>query len=264
MYDGDDPRSAADLAGQLRRAFHAGELTAYFQPQYEIKSRRVVALEALCRWVHPEHGVLLPDRFIDVAERYGLIAELGKVMLDDSGRRVAQWHRRGVNVGLSLNVSPTELVPEFAARILRRLRELELPYQAMTIEITESPEITYAYDEMATLDALIDGGVGVSIDDFGIGNTSLKLVRRLPLTEIKIDKSLVHEDTPAVDDLAEECIAIAHERRARVVAEGIETQEHFDRAARWGCDRAQGYFFSPPLPADEIEPLLVAETGDAA
>lgn len=249
-------RSATDLAGQLRHAFVAGELTAYFQPQYDLKTRRVVAVEALCRWNHPEHGLLLPGRFIDVAERYGLIADVGRFMLDESGRRIADWHARGVKVGLSLNVSPSELTPEFAVAVLQRLRELDLPRFALTVEITESPEITYERDEMATLGALVDGGVGVSIDDFGTGHTSLDLVRRLPLTEVKIDKSLVHEGSAEVDRIVEECISVAHGRGACVVAEGIETLEHFERAVSWGCDRAQGYYFSRPLPVDEVEPLL--------
>ena len=250
--------SPADLAGQLRRAFTSGELTAYFQPQYDVKTGSVVALEALCRWVHPEHGVLLPGRFIDVAEQYGLIADVGRFMLDESGRRVADWHRRGLRVGVSINVSPSELRPEFAAAVLSRLRDLDLPRKAVTVEITESPEILYTDDELTTLSALIDGGVGVSIDDFGTGHTSLDLVRRLPLTEVKIDKSLVHESSAAVDDLVQECLAIARDRDACVVAEGIETAEHFERAVAWGCDRAQGYYFSPPLPVDEVEPLLSA------
>lgn len=256
MHGGDEPRSAADLADQLRHAFVAGELTAHFQPQYDIKTGRVVAVEALCRWLHPEKGLLLPGQFIDIAEQYGLIADVGRFMLDESGRRVAQWHAQGVEVGLSLNISPSELVPEFAASVLGRLADLDLPRFAMTVEITESPEITYERDEAATLQALIEGGVGVSIDDFGTGHTSLELVRRLPLTEVKIDKSLVHDGGKHVDLLVQECLAIAVERGATVVAEGIETPEHFDRAVTWGCDRAQGYYFSPPLPVDEVEPLL--------
>ena len=256
VHEGDEPRTAADLAGQLRRAFTAGELTAYFQPQYDLKTGRVVAVEALCRWVHPQHGLLLPSRFIDVAEQYGLIADLGRYMLEESGRQIADWHRRGVSVGVAINVSPSELTPEFAASVLRRLHDLELPLGAVTVEITESPEIRYTAEEFTTLNALIDGGIGVSIDDFGTGHTSLELVRRLPLTEVKIDKSLVQDPSDEVDALVRECLSIAHERGARVVAEGIETREHFERAARWGCDRAQGYYFSPPLPVAEIEPLL--------
>lgn len=256
VHDGDEPRSAADLAGQLRHAFTAGELTAYFQPQYDLKTGRVVAVEALCRWLHPRHGLLLPGRFIDIAERYGLIADLGRYMLEESGRQVADWHRRGVSVGVSINVSPSELTPQFAATVLGRLRELDLPRGAVTVEVTESPAILYTDDEFATLNALIEGGVGVSIDDFGTGHTSLELVRRLPLTEVKIDMSLVHDASDRVDDLVRECLDIARAREACVVAEGIETQEHFDRAVAWGCDRAQGFYFSPPLPLAEIEPLL--------
>lgn len=256
VHEGDEPRSAADLAGQLRRAFVAGELTAYFQPQYDMKTGRVVAVEALCRWRHPQHGLLLPGRFIDIAEQYGLIADLGRYMLEESGRQVADWNKRGVSVGVSINVSPSELTPEFAAEVLRRLHELDLPRGAVTVEVTESPAILYSDDEFTTLNALIDGGVGVSIDDFGSGNTSLELVRRLPLTEVKIDKSLVQDGSDEVDALVRRCLAIARERGATVVAEGIETPEHFQRAVAWGCDRAQGYFFSPPLPVAQVEPLL--------
>jgi EAL domain-containing protein (putative c-di-GMP-specific phosphodiesterase class I) len=256
VHEGDEPRSAAELAGQLRHAFVAGELTAYYQPQYDLKTGKIVALEALCRWLHPEHGLLLPGRFIDIAEQYGLIADVGRFMLEESGRRIVDWHRRGVSVGLSLNVSPTELHPAFADAVLGALQDIDLPFRAMTVEVTESPAISYSDDELSTLQTLIEGGVGVSIDDFGTGHTSLELVRRLPLTEVKIDRSLVHDGGPEVDALVRECLAIARERAAVVVAEGIETVEHFDRAIAWGCDRAQGYYFAPPLPVEDVEPLL--------
>lgn len=257
VHEGDESRVATDLAGQLRHAFTAGELTAWFQPQYDLATGQVVALEALCRWLHPQHGVLLPGRFIEIAERHGLIADVGRFMLEESGRRVADWHERGVAVSVSINVSPTELRPAFAEAVLGRLHELGLRARAVTVEVTESPEILYTEDEIGTLQTLIDGGVGVSIDDFGIGHTSLDLVRRLPLTEVKIDRSLVHDGSGLVDALVRECIGIAHERGATVVAEGIETRAHFARAVAWGCDRAQGYYFSPPLPFDQLEPLLV-------
>jgi EAL domain-containing protein (putative c-di-GMP-specific phosphodiesterase class I) len=247
-----------ELAGQLRHAFEAGELTAYYQPQYDLQSMDVVALEALCRWQHPLRGLLLPERFIHIAERYGLIADVGRFMLEESGQHVAAWRRRGLHIGLSLNVSPTELDRDFAATVIRRLRELELPYRAVTVEITESPAISYSRDELFALEALIDGGVGVSIDDFGIGNTSIDLVRLLPLTEVKIDRSLLHDPDRAIDDLVHECLSIVRDRGAISVAEGIETQEHFDRVREWQCDRAQGYYFSPPLPSRQMEELLLA------
>jgi len=252
--------AAAELAGQLRHAFTAGELTAYYQPQYDMQTLDVVALEALCRWQHPRRGLLLPDRFIAIAEHYGLIVEVGHFMLEESGERMAAWHRRGLHIGMSINVSPTELVPDFATTVLQRLRELELPEHAVTVEITESPAISYTRDELYTLETLIEGGVGVSIDDFGTGNTSLELVRLLPITEVKIDKSLMHDSQRAVDDLVHECLSIARGRGAIVVAEGIETQEHFERAQHWECDRGQGYYFSPPLPLGEVEELLLTLT----
>jgi EAL domain-containing protein (putative c-di-GMP-specific phosphodiesterase class I) len=247
---------ADELAGELRRAFTSGELTAYFQPLYDLKTRRVVALEALCRWNHPARGVLLPDRFIEAAEQHGLIADLGRVMLEESGRRAAEWHRRGLHVGLSLNVSPSELRPEFAVAMLETLARLELPRGTVTVEITESPRLQESRAELATLRALLDGGVGVSIDDFGAGHTSLDGLRRLPFTEVKIDRSLMQDDRPTADELVAECVEIARQHDACVVAEGVETDEHFARALRWGCDRAQGFYFSQALPAEQLEPIL--------
>lgn len=245
-----------ELAGELRRAFTSGELTAFFQPLYDLKTGRVVALEALCRWKHPAHGLLLPDRFIQVAEHHGLIADLGRVMLEESGRRAAEWHRRGVHVGLSINVSPSELRPEFADEVLERLGALGLPAGVVTVEITESPQMSDSCDEHLTLQKLLAGGVGIAIDDFGAGHTSLESIRRVPFTEVKIDRSLMQDDRASADELVTRCVELAHERSAVVVAEGVETPEHLARALSWGCDRAQGFYFAPALPAEELEPLL--------
>jgi EAL domain-containing protein (putative c-di-GMP-specific phosphodiesterase class I) len=245
------------MVGELRRAFTSGELTAFFQPLYDLKTRRVVALEALCRWKHPSHGLLLPDRFIEAAEQHGLIADLGRVMLEDSGRRAAEWHRRGLHVGLSINVSPTELRIEFAETMLERLDALGLPAKYVTVEITESPQFRESCEELRAVEALLDGGVGIAIDDFGAGHTSIESLRRLPFTEVKIDRSLMNDDRPATDELVAEAVEIARDHSAHVVAEGVETDEHFARALRWGCDRAQGFYFAPALPAEAIEPMLL-------
>lgn len=245
------------LAAQLRHAVGAGELTVYYQPQYDLTSGRIVALEALCRWNHPQHGLLLPAHFIDLAEQYGLISDVDDFMLEESGRRAVDWHRRGAHVGVSINVSPSELNAAFAETLLRRIAELQLPDRAFTVEVTESPEIAYSQDELSALEMLIDGGVGVSIDDFGTGRASLELVERLPITEVKIDRSLVQSPTRAVDDVVRACIEIVRERDGIVVAEGVETPGHYERAMHWGCDRGQGYYFSRPLSVEDIEPLLL-------
>lgn len=249
--------AGAELAAQLDRALDRGELVAYFQPQYELATERIVALEALCRWTHPEQGIMAPDSFIPVAERYDLIRRLGRYMLEHSGRRALQWAARGVQVGLAINVSPSELDAAFAEGVLHQLDELGLPPSSVTLEIIESPAMSESYEEFETLETLVAGGVGVSIDDFGAGHTSLEGLRRLPFTEVKIDRALTHDLSRETDELVQSCVAIARERGAHVVAEGIETSEHLARARAWGCDRGQGYFFAPPLPAEELDPILI-------
>jgi len=253
-----DAPAALELAGELRHAIASGQLSAYFQPVYDLKTRHIVAVEALCRWIHPQRGVLMPDHFIPVAERFGLIADLGRVMLEEAGRQMAAWHRRGVRVGLALNVSPSELRPEFADAVLQRAAEFDLPRRTLTIEVTESPAMTSSPEERAALEMLIEGGVGVAVDDFGAGFTSLESLPQVPFTEIKIDKALMYDTSADVDDLVTRCVEIARERGALVVAEGVETQEQLDRAGGWGCDRAQGFLFAAALPASEVEPLLLA------
>ncbi|WP_164863448.1 EAL domain-containing protein [Agromyces sp. LHK192] len=241
---------------ELRRAVRRGELVPYFQPEYDLNSGRPVAVEALCRWQHPDRGMIMPDRFIPLAERAGLIGELGRVILEQSGRRLVEWRRKGVRVGLAVNVSPTELRPEFARAVLDLVRRLGLPRGTVTAEITETPALTDSCEEHEAMQALIDGGVGVSIDDFGAGFTSVEGLRNIPFTEVKIDRSLMRDDRPETDALVATCVEIAHGRDALVVAEGVETAEDLERARAWGCDRAQGFYFSPAVTAEELEPVL--------
>lgn len=250
----------ARLASELREAVVRGELRAFYQPQYDVTTLTLVALEALCRWRHPREGLLPPDRFIHIAERYGLIAAVDNVMLEVAARECAWWHRRGLTLGMSINISPTELGPGFASSLLSRVSELDLPHRVMTVEITESPAFTYTRNEIDALQALIDGGIGVSIDDFGIGNASLALVRDLPITEVKIDKSLMGDGGSI--HLIHECVSIAHDRGAIVVAEGVESEEQVHWARAWGCDRVQGHYLSPALPPSDVEDVVLAASGE--
>ncbi|MET4158248.1 EAL domain-containing protein (putative c-di-GMP-specific phosphodiesterase class I) [Agromyces sp. PvR057] len=235
-----------------------GELVPYFQAEYDLASGRPVAFEALSRWLHPERGLVMPDRFIAIAERTGLIGDLGRTILVQAGRRVADWHRRGRRVGLAVNVSPSQLRPEFASTMVQFVRALGLPEWTVTAEITETPALSETCDEVETMQALIAGGVGVSVDDFGSGFTSLESLERLPFTEVKIDRSLMRRPGPEADALALDAVAVARSRQAVVVAEGIETAQDVDRAKAWGCDRGQGFFFSAAVPAEDVERLLAA------
>jgi EAL domain-containing protein (putative c-di-GMP-specific phosphodiesterase class I) len=254
---GSNIASDHDVAEQLERAFTSGELTPYYQPQYDLATGAVVALEALCRWQHPELGLLRPHRFIPAAERLGLLPELSRFMLAESAARALDWHRRGARVGVAVNVSPREVSREFADSVLHRLEPLDLPHRTVTLEITESPGFVFSPDEITALEMLVDAGLGVSIDDFGAAHDSLDLLRQVPLTEVKIDKALVQGSSRSIDELVRACIDIARERGAVVVAEGIETFRHVERAVGWACDRGQGYYFSPPLPPDDLDPVLL-------
>ncbi|WP_162238266.1 EAL domain-containing protein [Agromyces sp. Leaf222] len=242
----------------MQRAVRQGELVPYFQAEYDLASGRPVVFEALSRWLHPERGLVMPDRFIAIAERTGLIGDLGRTILVQAGRRVADWHRRGRRIGLAVNVSPSQLRPEFASTMVKFVRALDLPEWTVTAEITETPALSETCEEVETMQALIAGGIGVSVDDFGSGFTSLEALERMPFTEVKIDRSLMRRPDPEADVLALAAVAVARRREAVVVAEGIETAQDVDRAKAWGCDRGQGFFFSPAVPADEVERLLAA------
>ncbi|MRG59594.1 EAL domain-containing protein [Agromyces sp. CFH 90414] len=243
---------------ELRRAVDRGELVAYFQPEYDLASGRPVAFEALCRWLHPDRGVIMPDRFIPVAEVSGLLGDLGRAILDQSGRRAAEWHRRGLRMGIAVNISPSQLRPAFVEAMLKIVRRLDLPRWTVTAEITETPALQESCEEYQAMQSLIDGGVGVSIDDFGAGFTSVEGMRKIPFTEVKIDRSLMRDASPAADELVARCVELARERSAVVVAEGVETSADLERAKRWRCDRAQGYYYSPAVAAEDLEPLLAS------
>lgn len=265
-----DPASVRDDAGQvtlgstlsrdLREAVPRGELTAVYQPQFDLATGTVVSVEALCRWDHPRHGLLRPDAFIEIAEREGLIAELGKAMLELGGRQIQRWRRQGREIELAINASPTEIVDGFAAHVIERVAALGIPRGGLTVEITESPPLTVLPVVLEALHALDASGVDVSIDDFGSGSTSLALLDQLTLSEVKIDRSLIQHESNSTNSQIEACMELAAERGWRVVAEGIETPEHLERARRFGCHRAQGYLLGMPMTADEIDALF-AEGG---
>ncbi|GAA1966064.1 EAL domain-containing protein [Agromyces allii] len=258
MEDRASSSASENSAEELQRAVRKGELVPYFQPEYDLVSGRPVVFEALSRWLHPERGLVMPDRFIAVAERTGLIGELGRTILAQAGRRVADWHRRGRRIGLAVNVSPSQLRPEFATTMVEFVRALGLPEWTVTAEITETPALSETCEEVETMQALIAAGIGVSVDDFGSGFTSIEALGRMPFTEVKIDRSLMRRPGAEADALAIEAIDVARMRHAVVVAEGIETAQDVARAKGWGCDRGQGFFFSPAVPASDVERLLAA------
>ncbi len=243
----------ADLHGAVAR----GEIVPYFQPQIDLETRRTVAVEVLCRWFHPVQGLVSPAEFIPVAEANGAINEIGRFMLEETCRAAAEWHRAGIPLAVSVNVSPIQLAaPDFFDALLHNLERLELPPQTLTIEITESLPISDLPMVVERLASLRDMGLGVSIDDFGTGYSSIAQLQSLPVTELKIDQSLVQDESESTQELMAAVVGVVVSRGIRVVAEGVETQEQLERVEQIGCHRAQGFLFSRPVPRAEVDALL--------
>jgi EAL domain-containing protein (putative c-di-GMP-specific phosphodiesterase class I) len=243
--------SGAPWAASLTGAVARGEFAAHYQPQFDLRTGRIVAVEALARWTHPEFGSIPPDEFIAVAEQTGYVREIGRFMLHTSCRQLATWRAEGIHLEVSVNVSPVELIhPTFARDVLAILEECGTSPEEVTLEVTETLPIEDGPHLLDGLDEVRSAGLSISIDDFGVGYASVERVRDLHATELKIDKSLIRE--PAAIEL-EAAIAQAKARGLRIVAEGVETEAHLARARELHSDRAQGYLLGRPVPADELE-----------
>lgn len=246
----------AELEGAVGRA----EMVAYFQPQVDLASGRVAGAEALCRWRNPTRGLVPPAEFIPAAEKNGLIHEIGAFMLEEGCRQAARWRSVGRDIDVSVNVSALQLAkPDIFNRLHELLQEHTLPDGALTIEITESQLIADMGGVAARLRVLKALGLGISLDDFGTGRSSLTQLQDLPITELKIDRSLVQDDTSA-GALVAVAVALLQERGVRVVAEGVETVAQLERVRELHCDRAQGFLFGRPVPVDELDELLATQS----
>lgn len=248
----------AALATDLDVALDHDEIYAVFQPQISLVDGAIVAVEALCRWRHPERGLVAPDEFIALAEETGAIQDLGRFMLDQCLAAVDSWRAEGRDIEVSVNVSPVQLEDSrFADYLAAELHRRSLPAHALTIEITEARPVIDLDAIVPRLRVLREHGLGVSLDDFGIGYASIDQLERLPVTELKLDRSLIQNPGSPHLPLAE-TVARAHERGLRVVAEGIETSAHLQIARDLGCDRAQGYLLGMPMSKQDVDAMLAA------
>ena len=248
------------LENALRRAVENDELVLHYQPQVDAVTGNVVALEALTRWRRPEHGLVSPAEFIPLAEETGLIIPIGEWVLRRACAQARAWQDEGfeplpVAVNLSVRQFRRKDLPELVARVLD---ETGLPPWCLRLELTESCVMEDAGFAIVVLRELKAKGVGVSVDDFGTGYSSLSYLRRLPVDELKIDRSFVHAATDDEDDAAivAAIIQLARTLRLQVVAEGVETEAQLELLRSLGCGRAQGYLFSRPLPAEEVRSQL--------
>jgi diguanylate cyclase (GGDEF)-like protein len=248
-----------DLAAALDGAVVRGEISAWFQPQIDVRTGAIVAAEALSRWNHPELGAIGPGTFIPVAEDAGLIVEIGSFMAEQCVAALERWSTPERPIDVSLNVSPLQLLDsEFADWLAEVIARRPFDSGRLTIEITESRPIADIDAVLGRLARLRTLGVGVAIDDFGAGHASLDQLKRLHGSEIKLDRSLVSDLSPRATEEMANAIAVARASGIRVVAEGVESEQHLDRVIRLGCDRAQGFLISRPLPADRMTAALAA------
>jgi diguanylate cyclase (GGDEF)-like protein len=259
LYEpGRDEHSLRRLAilSELRQAVASGHLELHFQPKIEVATERVVHAEALVRWRHAVHGMMLPDEFIQLAEQSGDIGIITKWVLGRAIEDCAAWNRAGFDLGVAVNLSALDLYdPGLPALVGELLQGQGLDPSRLVLEITESAVMKDAAFAIKTLRELKARGITLAIDDFGTGYSSLAHLKRLPVDELKIDKSFVMNlRGEATDDgvIVRSTIDLGHNMGLRVVAEGVEGPEAYAILQQFGCDMAQGYFISRPLPAPAL------------
>ncbi len=253
-FDKHSPRRLT-LMGELRQAIGSGELTLLFQPKVTSTNGRLHAVEALVRWNHPIHGILPPNEFIPLAERTGLIEELTIWVLKSALRQGAIWHDQGLGIGIAVNISALSLLnPEFPEVLTGLLSAFRFPAESLFMEITETSIMVDPERSLAILDRIHRQGVKLSIDDFGTGYSSLAYLKKLPVSELKIDKSFVTDMLVNESDatIVNATIQLAHNLGLQVVAEGVEDQETYTTLRSMGCNLQQGYFISQPVNAEAI------------
>ena len=257
FYDrSDDPYSPRrlSLAADLRHAVERGEIEAYFQPEIDLATGDVISVEALARWTHPVHGNVFPDQFIPIAEQSGLIRDLTFLMLEQSLDRIRYWRTQGFNLHVAVNLSVRCLADEqLVDRVMRSLELAGLGPESLTLEVTEGTIMADPEHALAVLGRLNDRGIRLSIDDFGMGYSSLAQLKRMPVGQLKVDRSFVtyvsedHDDAAIVKSVTD----LGHNLGLEVIAEGVEDQATLDKLIELGCDSVQGYYLARPMSADQ-------------
>ncbi len=247
-----------EMENGLRRAIENDELILYYQPQVDLATGNIVSFEALLRWTHPERGIIQPLKFISVAEETGLIVQIGKWALKTACEFIVDLNNRtNKEFGISVNISVVQLMQtDFVSMVGDTLAKTQLKPSLLELEITESKLVETVDLNLKKLHELRSIGVRFSIDDFGKGFSSLSYLKQLPVNTLKIDKCFV-DDIPDNDNsMIESIIHIGHKRNLCVVAEGVEKKEQYEYLAKHKCDMIQGYYFSKPIPQENVYKIL--------
>lgn len=243
------------LVAELRRAIDDHQLVLFYQPKSSFKSGRVTGVEALVRWMHPERGIVPPDLFIPLAEETDLMRPLTKYVLEEAIKQLSEWRLRGLDVTVAVNISARNLSdPDLTTDIAVLLEKWSVEPGWLELEVTETTVMNDQSRAALVLQTLAEMGICLSIDDYGTGYTSLAYLRRLPIDGLKIDRLFVQNVNEQSKDeiIVRSTIELGRGLGLHVVAEGVETQEVWDKLEELGCDLAQGYFLSKPVPPAEV------------
>jgi EAL domain-containing protein (putative c-di-GMP-specific phosphodiesterase class I)/FixJ family two-component response regulator len=242
-------------ADELRAGIESGQLENHYQPKVELAGARVVGMETLVRWAHPAHGLVYPDQFIGTAEEHGLIGRLTFCVLTRSLLQSRQWRDAGIDLRVAVNVSVEDLVAlDFPDVVARVAIETGVPLSSLVLEVTESRLMKHPLAALEILTRLRLKGIGLSIDDFGTGHSSLTQLRDIPFDELKVDQGFVHgaHRDGSRRAILEASLGMARQLGIASVAEGVEDLDDWNFLRNGGCDMAQGYFIARPMPAAAV------------
>jgi len=254
------------LINDLHRALERGEFVLHYQPQVNLKSRKITGVEALIRWQHPQSGMVPPLKFIPIAEETRLILPIGEWVLRTACAQAVEWHKQGFEITVAVNISALQVEEHRLVELVDdALRQTGIEPKYLELELTENilierPDATYKIFQQ-----LREKGVRLAIDDFGTGYSSLSYLTKLPIDKLKIDRSFVRDIADDADDCAivEAIISMAHSLRLKAIAEGVESPAQVELLQRLNCDEMQGYLFSKPLPREELGAKLAQNARDA-
>jgi len=248
------------LENDLRRAMDDNQFKIYYQPQINIETNEVVAMEALIRWQHPERGLISPSEFIELAEETHLIKEIGDWVLENACAELKRWRTMGLsNVRIAINVSSIQLEQDdFVEKVLNILKKNDIPGDHLEIEITENTLMHDTDDGIQKLTELSNNDVMIAIDDFGTGYSSLNYLKRLPIDTLKIDQSFVRDMSNSEEDssIIKAIIAMAKGLNLNIISEGVETEAQLEQLKAWRCNNMQGFLFGRPMPDTQAIDML--------
>jgi EAL domain-containing protein (putative c-di-GMP-specific phosphodiesterase class I) len=247
------------LETDLNRALDNDELLVYYQPQVSLKTKNIIGVEALVRWQHPELGLLAPKQFLYLAEKSSMINRIGEIVLQRSCEQMVEWKKQGLPIQtVAVNIAGNQIHHgNLVAVVERVLQKTRCEKDWLELEITEDFIINKTDKALSTLRRLRELGISLAIDDFGTGYSSLSYLKKLPINKLKIDRTFVRDIDDDMEDatLVQAIIAMGQSLKLKLVAEGVENSSHEIFLTAHGCEYAQGYYYSKPVPAEEIAAL---------